>query len=106
MDHAAGDFAAGMPLRVDPPKDAEHVVLIAGQAVALADGFGDLIQVVRRDHQADHRLVGHAPECPSLLDPLSNRHGTEYVFITRFVKGRRQRGSKSASARWLSRRVV
>ena len=66
----------GCPSGVHPPEDAEHVVLIAGQAVALADGFGDLIQVVGRDHQADHRLVGRAPECPALLDPLSNRHGT------------------------------
>jgi hypothetical protein len=57
-----------------PPEDAQHVVLIAGEAVALADRFGNLVQMLSRDREADDGLAGETGKRSALLDPLPNRH--------------------------------
>src|SRR5271166_6777863 len=44
LDHALGNFAAGMPLGMDAPQDSQHVVLRPGESVALANLVDQVIE--------------------------------------------------------------
>ena len=70
LDHAVGDVEGGQALAPRPAQDAQHVVLLEGEAVGLHDLGQVAAQPVGGEEQAHHSLVAARAERPPLLDLL------------------------------------
>ena len=74
VDHAPRHLVPGVPIGMHAAEDAQDVVLVGRDPVAVPQRRRHLIEVIGDYQQAHDRLVGERAE-PALLKALADRHG-------------------------------